>query len=129
MSLDPRPRGRPRKEKPPKLRDRRGDWAYPSNCALTWSELSVMELLATGMTDKQIATVRECSVRAVNFHTYNIYRKLEVNSRLRAVLKWLEIGAPNKSNCAEEKGAPERASSVACFRSAAPLVGAGGAGK
>jgi DNA-binding CsgD family transcriptional regulator len=54
--------------------------------ALTGRELSVLQLLADGYTADGIARRLGNSPRTVEKHLQNLYRKLEVNDRLRAVL-------------------------------------------
>jgi DNA-binding CsgD family transcriptional regulator len=49
--------------------------------ALTPSELRVAELAASGMTNREIAQSLFVTVKAVQFHLRNTYRKLEVGSR------------------------------------------------
>ncbi|MCW3013295.1 MAG: transcriptional regulator, LuxR family [Solirubrobacterales bacterium] len=49
--------------------------------ALTPSELRVAELVAAGMTNRQVAAALFVTVKAVEFHLGNIYRKLDVRGR------------------------------------------------
>jgi ATP/maltotriose-dependent transcriptional regulator MalT len=51
---------------------------------LTARELEVLRLVATGLTDAQVAEQLVVSRRTVNFHLSSIYSKLGVNSRLAA---------------------------------------------
>ena len=55
--------------------------------ALTQRELSVLQLLADGMHNKQIATRLGISVRTVERHCDSIYGKLGVSSRTEAVVR------------------------------------------
>ena len=48
-------------------------------------ELEVLQLLAWGLSNKEIADRLLISIRTVRFHTENLYRKLQVGSRTRAV--------------------------------------------
>ncbi|MBI9104628.1 MAG: helix-turn-helix transcriptional regulator [Spirochaetales bacterium] len=48
---------------------------------LTDRELDVIPLIVEGMGNKQIASQLCISPKTVNNHIYNLYRKLEINSR------------------------------------------------
>ncbi len=63
----------------------------PSNDAenLTQRENEILELVAQGYRDKEIADQLTLSVRTVGTHIRNIYEKLHVRSRTEAVLKFL----------------------------------------
>jgi len=52
---------------------------------LTPRELEVLELLANGMTNKEIASELVITVRTVKFHVSSILRKLEAGNRTEAV--------------------------------------------
>jgi DNA-binding NarL/FixJ family response regulator len=52
---------------------------------LTEKELSVLEAVARGLSNKQIAREAWVSEQTVKFHLKNIFRKLEVTSRTEAV--------------------------------------------
>jgi ATP/maltotriose-dependent transcriptional regulator MalT len=56
----------------------------PDLAKLTARELEVLRLVATGLTDAQVAEQLVVSRRTVNFHLSSIYSKLGVNSRLAA---------------------------------------------
>lgn len=56
---------------------------------LTAREIEIMELMAKGLHNKEIATILGIKVRTVDFHVYNILLKLGVSSRLEAVLIWV----------------------------------------
>ena len=53
--------------------------------ALTERELEVLELVADGKRDKEIADDLIVSVRTVRFHVENLYQKLDVRNRTEAV--------------------------------------------
>lgn len=55
---------------------------------LTPKEKVVMDLLLEGMTLRQIAGELGIKYDAVNFHYKNIYRKLEVNSKIELILRY-----------------------------------------
>ncbi|GCE10660.1 helix-turn-helix transcriptional regulator [Tengunoibacter tsumagoiensis] len=59
---------------------------------LTNRELEVLQLLARGLRNKEIAARLFVSERTVNFHLANIYQKLEVSGRTEALSKALEQG-------------------------------------
>ncbi|MDQ7092163.1 response regulator transcription factor [Desulfosporosinus sp. PR] len=58
---------------------------------LTIREKEIIELVSKGLHNKEIASVLDIKVRTVNFHVSNILLKLEVNTRLEAVLRWANI--------------------------------------
>jgi DNA-binding CsgD family transcriptional regulator len=60
--------------------------------SLTKREKQVTHLAARGLTDAEIAATLSISERTVGNHLYNIYRKLNINSRreLKYVLRHLE---------------------------------------
>ena len=59
---------------------------------LTARELDVLKLVATGMTDAQVAEGLVVSLRTVHAHLRSIYRKLDVRSRSAATRYALEHG-------------------------------------
>ena len=56
--------------------------AHPAG--LTPREVEVLRLVASGLTDAQVAERLVLSVRTVHSHVRSIYRKLGVNSRTAA---------------------------------------------
>jgi LuxR family maltose regulon positive regulatory protein len=54
---------------------------------LTDRELEVLELLAEGLTNRQLAERLYLSVGTIKRHTHNIYGKLGVNSRTQAIIR------------------------------------------
>ena len=59
---------------------------------LTPREMDVVQLLAEGMSNKEIARCLFISPRTVNFHLDNVYSKLGVNSRTEAAIYALRQG-------------------------------------
>jgi DNA-binding NarL/FixJ family response regulator len=57
--------------------------AHTGADALTASERRVAELAATGMSNKQIAQALFVTLRTVELHLSNAYRKLEITTRDR----------------------------------------------
>jgi DNA-binding NarL/FixJ family response regulator len=63
--------------------------ASPEAENLSKREREILELLAKGFRDKEIADSLTISVDTVHSHLKNIYEKLHVHSRTEAVLKYL----------------------------------------
>lgn len=59
---------------------------------LSGRELEVLELIAAGLTNQEVADRLMISLSTVKGHTANIYGKLSVNSRTHAVAKARELG-------------------------------------
>jgi DNA-binding NarL/FixJ family response regulator len=70
-------------------RQNRGNYPYET---LTAREQEVLQLLARGLRNKEIAARLHVSERTVNFHLANIYQKLNVSGRTEALSKALEQG-------------------------------------
>ncbi|HET7640827.1 MAG TPA: response regulator [Ktedonobacteraceae bacterium] len=70
-------------------RQGRGGYLYEP---LTTREQEVLQLLARGLRNKEIAARLYVSERTVNFHLANIYHKLNVSGRTEALSKALEQG-------------------------------------
>jgi DNA-binding NarL/FixJ family response regulator len=66
--------------------------AQPGSEVLTARELEVLQLLARGMRNKEIAARLYVSERTVNFHLANIYQKLNVSGRTEALSKAIAQG-------------------------------------
>ncbi|HNR18879.1 MAG TPA: response regulator transcription factor [Bacteroidia bacterium] len=58
-----------------------------NNSILTSREKEILDLLAQGLMYKEIAAKKEIGVETVRKHVYNIYEKLQVNSRTEAINK------------------------------------------
>jgi LuxR family maltose regulon positive regulatory protein len=59
---------------------------------LTERELEVLQLVAAGKTNRQVATDLFVSVGTVKTHVNNVYRKLDAHSRTQAVSRARELG-------------------------------------
>ncbi|MCB9423143.1 MAG: helix-turn-helix transcriptional regulator [Ardenticatenaceae bacterium] len=64
------------------------DWIEP----LSERELEVLQLIAEGLTNQEIATRLFLALNTVKAHTRNIYGKLGVNSRIQAVARARDLG-------------------------------------
>jgi LuxR family maltose regulon positive regulatory protein len=64
----------------------------PLVCPLSERELDVLKLMATGLKYKEIAARLHISLNTVRHHVKNLYGKLDVNSRTRAVARAQELG-------------------------------------
>jgi LuxR family maltose regulon positive regulatory protein len=62
---------------------------------LSKRELEVLECLARGLTNHEIAQELIISLDTVKTHTGNIYSKLDVNNRIQAVIKAKALGLVN----------------------------------
>lgn len=60
--------------------------------SLTLRETDILQLVAEGLTNKEIAVALHISARTVNFHLDNAYSKLHVNTRTEAVMVALQQG-------------------------------------
>ncbi|HYI26093.1 MAG TPA: helix-turn-helix transcriptional regulator, partial [Thermomicrobiales bacterium] len=64
----------------------------PATFALTARESEILRLLATGMTDPEIADALFISVRTVEHHVASVYRKLDVRTRSAATSTAIAAG-------------------------------------
>ncbi len=64
-----------------------GDWA-----GLTWSERRVAVLVADGLTNRQIAAQVHLSRHTVDYHLRQIFRKLDIASRVALTRLVVERG-------------------------------------
>jgi LuxR family maltose regulon positive regulatory protein len=64
----------------------------PTVGPLSERELDVLRLLATGLKYREIAARLHISLNTVRHHVKNLYGKLDVNSRTRAVARAQELG-------------------------------------
>ena len=70
------------------IQSHEAEWIEP----LTERELEVLQLIADGLTNQEIAAQLHLSLNTVKAHTRNIYGKLDVNSRTQAVAKARALG-------------------------------------
>jgi LuxR family maltose regulon positive regulatory protein len=75
------PVSKPEQTPPPKSRNSEFEWIEP----LSERELEVLQLIAEGLTNPEIATRLFLSVNTVKAHTRNIYGKLDSHNRMQAV--------------------------------------------
>ena len=71
---------------------RMGEGGMPSQATLTKTEIKVMDLLGKGMSNKELAKERGCSVKTIKNHLNSAFHKLGVSSRTEAVVKAIEKG-------------------------------------
>lgn len=61
---------------------------------VTARESAVLDLLARGLTDQQIAHCLDVSARTVDKHLEHAYAKLQVHGRVEAANRWLAVSTP-----------------------------------
>ena len=59
---------------------------------LTPRQIEVLELMADGKKNEEIAESLCCSAKTVHSHIEHIFQRLDVHNRLDAVLVWLKEG-------------------------------------
>jgi DNA-binding NarL/FixJ family response regulator len=74
------------------LRRVRGESTAPPTPALTPRERMVLEQLARGLGNKQIAAALGISERTVKFHVSSVFTKLEATNRTEAVTRAVQAG-------------------------------------
>ena len=82
------PEVEPEQTTPSKVQSTTDEWIEP----LSERELEVLQLIADGLTNQEIAAQLYLSLNTVKAHTRNIYGKLDVNSRTQAVAKARALG-------------------------------------
>ncbi|MEY9969527.1 DNA-binding CsgD family transcriptional regulator [Streptacidiphilus sp. MAP12-16] len=66
----------------------------PTPAGVTARESAVLDLLARGLTDQQIAHCLDVSARTVDKHLEHAYAKLQVHGRVEAANLWLAASTP-----------------------------------
>lgn len=69
-----------------------GDVVAPAGPGLSDREMEVLQLIATGATNREIAAELNLSPHTVKEHTSTVYRKLEVRNRAEAVQRAQRLG-------------------------------------
>jgi len=69
-----------------------GDAVAPAGPGLSDRELEVLQLIATGATNREIAAELNLSPHTVKEHTSAVYRKLDVRNRAEAVQRAQRLG-------------------------------------
>jgi len=69
---------------------------------LTRQESIILNLLAEGRTNKEIANELGLSEKTVKNHLYKIFKKLKVNDRTKAVITAMQKGFLDKRNSPRE---------------------------
>jgi len=84
----------PRDGEPVQTRPKRASATtlLPPGIALSERELAVLDALASGKTNAEVAADLYISVGTVKSHSANIYRKLEARNRTEAVTRARELG-------------------------------------
>lgn len=67
----------------------------PVNFCLTAKEQEVLTWIAAGKTDYEVSVILSLSQHTVDFHVRNIFRKLQTNNRILAVVKAYSYGLIN----------------------------------
>ncbi len=78
----------------------------PGSC-LTKREREVIELVATGLTTREIARRLFITESTAKVHIHHIFEKLDVNSRVEAALKWTLLQAGRETTVAGKSTGPE----------------------
>jgi two-component system, NarL family, response regulator LiaR len=71
----------------------------PSEYPLTEREVEVLQLVAQGLSNQEVATHLSISERTVAGHVRNILGKLHLTSRTQAALYAVRTGLANRSTC------------------------------
>lgn len=59
---------------------------------LTWSEIEIVRLIASGLTTKEIARRKNISFHTVNTHRKNIFRKMHVSNASELIMQAIKSG-------------------------------------
>jgi DNA-binding CsgD family transcriptional regulator len=69
----------------------------PDLAVLSPREIEILEMIALGKTNRDIATRLGVTIHAVKFHLASIYRKLAVANRTEAAVRFSQHVAPSHS--------------------------------
>jgi LuxR family maltose regulon positive regulatory protein len=67
----------------------------PLNEALSEREIEVLRLLSAGLSNQEIADQLVVAISTVKWHIYHIFNKLDVRSRMQAVIRAAELNLLN----------------------------------
>ena len=71
---------------------KRGDPNAPTQAMLTKTEVKVLDMLGSGLSNKELAIELNCSVKTIKNHLNSAFHKLGVTSRTEAVVKAIKLG-------------------------------------
>lgn len=81
----------------------------PTRHRYTQRESQILQLIASGRTDKEVAAALRISLKTVGTHLGRLYRRSGVRSRTEAVVCWLAFGQGSMSHSAlEPRGRTEQ---------------------
>ena len=69
-----------------------GEPNAPSQAMLTKTEVKVLDMLGSGLSNKELAMELNCSVKTIKNHLNSAFHKLGVTSRTEAVVKAIKLG-------------------------------------
>lgn len=69
-----------------------GEPNAPTQAMLTKTEIKVLDMLGSGLSNKELAMELNCSVKTIKNHLNSAFHKLGVTSRTEAVVKAIKLG-------------------------------------
>lgn len=69
-----------------------GENNTPSQAMLTKTEVKVLDMLGSGLSNKELAVELNCSIKTIKNHLNSAFHKLGVTSRTEAVVKAIKLG-------------------------------------
>ena len=69
-----------------------GEPTAPTQAMLTKTEIKVLDMLGSGLSNKELAMELNCSVKTIKNHLNSAFHKLGVTSRTEAVVKAIKLG-------------------------------------